>query len=588
MNAALMVLRIITNLTHHVAHSSSGYFIRGKFVTRITPPLMGRRLPLRLAIALTTLGLGACAVTPQPVSLDEQVKQAAADRITMFADQEPVTAPISLEEAMARAVKYNLNQRLALMERALANNLTDVKSFSMLPKLAVSAGWNGRDRINASSSESILTGSQSLEPSTSQDRYSHTADMQLSWNVLDLGMGYYAAKAQGNSALALEEKRRRILADIIKQVRAAYWSAATEQRPQPEQQKTLQEARQALAQSRETERQRLVAPLKSLEYQKSLLTMVRQLEAVDAELASAKTKLAGLMNLPPATAYTLAIPSESALVVPNLGYQITDLEQIAMVKRPEIREEAYAARNAVLETKSDLMHLMPGASLFVGSNYNSNSYLVHDNWADAGIQVSWNLFNVLNYSNIKRSGEARAAVADLRRQALRMSVLTQLHLAWNQFAQAEQMFNRSAQLQDVQHRILQQQENSVLSRSGNLLERIKASTENVLATRMRDQTYAQMQTAYGAIYQAAGLDPLPTQLSDNSVAALSKAIAKQRMALAAGQMDVPNLYLLSRNDHNAYAANTTASMPIEMTIAQADMWNSLGSLQAISVEQLQN
>nr|WP_279538668.1 TolC family protein [Pseudomonas brassicae] len=107
---------------------------------------------------------------------------------------------------MARAVKYNLQQRLGLMERALEDNLLDQQRYDMLPKLAARAGWRGRDNTLASSSESIRTGSQSLEPSTSQDRSTHSADLQLSWNVLDFGIGYFGAKAQANKVLAAEER----------------------------------------------------------------------------------------------------------------------------------------------------------------------------------------------------------------------------------------------------------------------------------------------------------------------------------------------------------------------------------------------
>ena len=112
------------------------------FVNNTTP--IARRLSLRLAIGLAAFGLSACAVKPEPVTLDEQLAQASADRLKMFGAQEPLTRPISLEEAMARAVKYNLQQRLGLMERALEDNLLDLQNLDMLPKLAARAGWRGR------------------------------------------------------------------------------------------------------------------------------------------------------------------------------------------------------------------------------------------------------------------------------------------------------------------------------------------------------------------------------------------------------------------------------------------------------------
>ncbi|MCI8211815.1 transporter [Pseudomonas sp. S25] len=541
------------------------------------PSLTGR-LSLRLAIGLATLSLSACAVKPEAITLDQQIAEASSDRVKMFDAQEPVTRPISLDEAMARAVKYNLQQRLTLMERALEDNLLDAQNLDMLPKLAARAGWRGRDNVSASSSESIRTGSQSLEPSTSQDRSNRNADLQMSWNTLDFGLGYFSAKAQANKTLGAEERRRRVVADIIQQVRAAYWEAATAERLKPEVQRTLVEARSALERAQQTEKQRLLAPLDALRFQKGLLEMVRQLESVDSELATAKSRLAALMNLPPATQYSLVIPSEQQLTRPPLAYSLEDLEIMAMVKRPEVREEGYLARNAVLETRSAMLRLLPGASLFIGGNYDSTSYMANNNWADAGVQVSWNLLSVLSYPAISRAGEAREAVADVRRQALRMAVLTQVNVAWQQYQRASRLFERSNELQRIQRGILTQTESAVQSDAQTLVERVRTSTETVLATRTRDRSYAELQNAYGAVYQSAGLDPLPEQLADKSVATLSQAIAHNAIALAKGETPVPRLHAAP----SLMASTVAQPLPAPKAPpapARINTWSSLGSLQ---------
>ena len=540
-----------------------------------------KRLPLNLAVGVMAMGLSACAVTPEPLTLDQQLAEASADRSRMFDNQEPVTQAIDLDQAMARAVKYNLQQRLGLMERALEDNLLDQGSYDMLPKLAARAGWRGRDNTLASSSESIRTGNQSLEPSTSQDRSIRSADLQMSWNVLDFGIGYFGAKAQANKVLAAEERRRRVIADIIQQVRSAYWEAATAQRLQPQVQRALADARQALDQARQTERQRLLAPVEALRYQKGLLEMVRQLETVDGELATAKARLAGLMNLPPATRFDVVVPSDAQLQAPSLSYRLDDLEAMAMVRRPEVREESYQARNAVLETRAALLRLLPGASLFVGGNYDSNSYTTNNHWADAGVQVSWNLFNVLAYPAVNRTGEAREALAEVRRQAMRMAVLTQVNVAWQQYHQATQLFERSNELQRIQNGILQQTENAVRSDAQTVLEQVRTSTETVLAMRSRDRSFAQLQTAYGAIYQAAGLDPLPDRLAGDSVAELARAIAAKSAALAQGTVQAPLMVRYAVSSHDYVS-------PQRLQPVKLDLWSSVGSLQGSELIEVGN
>ena len=68
-----------------------------------------------------------------------------SDRERMYLDQEPVRAPLTLEEAAARAIKYNLDYRLQLMESALQQGVLEVSQFDMLPRLTASAGYVTRD-----------------------------------------------------------------------------------------------------------------------------------------------------------------------------------------------------------------------------------------------------------------------------------------------------------------------------------------------------------------------------------------------------------------------------------------------------------
>ena len=160
------------------------------------------------SVSLLALAISGCAVTSQPIERSASEQRAQSDLHSMFKDQEPLSGPLTLHEAMARAVKYNLEGRLKVMEEALAQRQVDLATFDMLPRMALSAGYAGRDNISASSSESVQTGTQSLEPSTSQDRNRQVADLTMVWNVLDFGVSYISAKQQGDQRLIVQERRR--------------------------------------------------------------------------------------------------------------------------------------------------------------------------------------------------------------------------------------------------------------------------------------------------------------------------------------------------------------------------------------------
>ena len=166
-----------------------------------------------------------CAVTTKQFTREEIVARVVMDRAAMYKDQEPVSAPISIEEAMARSIKYNIDHRLKLMEDALALRQVDIMTFDMLPRLVASAGYAERDKYDAASSMNVYTEQQSLAPSTSTDKAHSTADLTLTWNILDFGVSYFQAKQQSDRALIMKERRRKVVHNIMQQVRQAYWQA---------------------------------------------------------------------------------------------------------------------------------------------------------------------------------------------------------------------------------------------------------------------------------------------------------------------------------------------------------------------------
>lgn len=83
--------------------------------------------------ATAMVGMAGCAVSVDPFSEDE-LKFLTENRLSSYtANQEAVTRPISLYEAMARAVKYNLDYKAELYEEALQANELNLVSFDAFP-----------------------------------------------------------------------------------------------------------------------------------------------------------------------------------------------------------------------------------------------------------------------------------------------------------------------------------------------------------------------------------------------------------------------------------------------------------------------
>jgi len=501
----------------------------------LTAPLTTRQQQARLdsqlsrpqgqfaAVAALVLLLGGCAVVPHPITLGDRAARLSTDKAVMFRDQEPVVGSITLSEAMARAIKYNLDNRLKLLEEAVSRHQLDLSNYDLLPKLTVDAGYAGRDSYAASSSQSILTNTQSLEPSTSQDKNRRTADLGFTWNILDFGVSYFQAQQQADRTLIMKERRRKVVHSLMQQVRQAYWFALGAQQMEIKIEPLMKEVEAALDDSRRIEQEKLRSPLDTLNYRRQLLDIVRQLEAIRDELAQAKPRLAALMNLVPGGAFRLAKPDQ--MTEPKLEGSLDAMEEAALLNRPELVEAHYNERIGVLETKKAMAKLLPGIEISLMSRYDSNSFLVDNQWSEAGLRVSWNLLNLLSAPTIIASAKAQSDVAEMQRLALSMAVLSQVHVAYRDFVGRERQYELSVQLNDLDHDILQQTRNATSSSTQGKLAEILASVNALFSELRRYQSYGALQGAYGTMLTTLGADPLPAEVPAHDVATLAKSIA---------------------------------------------------------------
>ena len=129
-----------------------------------------------LATLCTSLFLAGCQVSTQPFN-DTEIASYANDKLQrVTADQEPINSKVTLYEAMARALKYNLDYRVEIMNKTLSKKNVRLKSFDMLPNLVANTGWANRNNSSASYSQTLLAGGRSADPSFSRENGTLTAD----------------------------------------------------------------------------------------------------------------------------------------------------------------------------------------------------------------------------------------------------------------------------------------------------------------------------------------------------------------------------------------------------------------------------
>ena len=479
---------------------------------------------LAVMFAVTACGT----VTPKPATQDEVRNRVYEDTSRMYLSQAPIAGPLTLEEAVARALKYNLDYRLKKMESALAMGLTEYSSYDMLPKVLTSAGYRTRNNDSGGSSVGIVDRVESLRPSTSEERNHSQAGLEFSWNLLDFGVSYYRAKQQADQFLIAEERRRKVVQSMLQDLRAAYWRALGAQQLEGRSKDVLQRASLALARSREAESQRVIAPVLALNYQRALLDATSLLNQRQQDLAYAKSELAALMNVPAGMNFTLAEATEIQL--PAAPDNVQKLEEAALLQRPELREEDFKKRITADETNKQLLGMLPSVSLDFGVRYDSNRYLYNNNWTQGGFGVAWNLMRLAALPSLNKSQEDQTKTDQARRMALSMAIMTQLRVGAERYRLALEDFKLADNAAQVDKRLADYTRASVTARLESELEAIRTQARAVLGAYQRANAYANAQIAFGRLYNTLGFDPLPDDFDGNDLPKLTERVREHLRA----------------------------------------------------------
>ncbi len=463
----------------------------------------------KLLVLCLCAAMTGCAVSTPPVDKQQRSEQAQQDREQMFAEQAPIEGALSLDGALSRAIRYNLENRVKMMEQALAAGQFELVHYDMLPRLTATAGYTTRDSELVMDSIDVSTRQIALGNTTSQETERNTVDLALTWNVLDFGVSYFQAQQQSDRAHIMAERQRKTIQTLAQQVRQAYWLAVGAQTLEAQVEPLLQQVNQALADARQIEKEKLRPPLETLNYRKTMLEVVRQLEAIRDELSQAKPRLAGLMNLAPGTPFSLEVPEK--LPLPELSLSLEEMEQRALTQRPELYEADLQERISLAETKKAFARMLPGVEISTGSHYDSNAYLHNRHWADAGLRISWNLFSILSGPQQRKVAQSQVELAKAQRLALNMAVLSQIHVAYRDFSGKKRQYQLSKQLFELDEQILQHTRNAAESNAQSRMNTLRSGVSTLMADYRRYQNYASLQAAYGQVIASLGDDPLYRQ-----------------------------------------------------------------------------
>jgi len=480
------------------------------------------RIGVGLSLALL---IGGCSVKSDPITTDEVNARIAADKASLFEGQEPISGSLGLGEAIIRSMRYNLDSRVKFMELAVATKQLDFSNRDLLPDLVASAGYNRRSNDPGARSINTETGEESLPPSTSQERTTETRDLELLWNVLDFGLSYHTARQSSAEVEIAKERQRKTLQNITQDVVDAYWKAWIAQELEENMGDLIGSVEGALNQSNALAQSQSQSRQEALRYQASLLGIRNSLYELQERMGLAKIRLAALINVHPKAEFTLSSPSEE-LEPKDITRPYESLADNALLMRPELREEDYRLRISQLDVKKAMLRFLPTLQVGAGLHRNENDFLINNDWEDVSWDLSWNILGLFSVQAEKKFRQAQVNLADARRLALSMAVMTQVRLSLKRYELSLQRYRASEELSGVNQEMAE-----ILSASSKEtdLDKIRARTDALVSQLRTNYAYAETQAAFARILNSIGLDIIPEV--DGDAATSGAAFESQWIAL---------------------------------------------------------
>jgi len=341
------------------------------------------------------------------------------------------TIELSLEQAIERGYARNLDARVAALEELSQQKNVTLAQLRALPGMEVSGGYAGRSNEGASSSESILTRQQSLEPSTSTQKDRRVAALEVNWNLLDAALALAdAAKADDEAAVA-KERYAKVIQNVERDVYTAYWRAAAYRDNSNQTQKLLAEAQAQIQNLDSAASKKLISSDQAADKMAQLVERERNLRDLHDRMQLAEVELKSLLSLPMNSRLVLTTKSKdiSGDVSRMTAGDVIAQEWTALQARPEMREEILKKNITIRDARREIYQTFPGINLLFSKEYDSNKYLVDPNWSNFSAKIVQTITGIITLPDRYEAAKSKEAVADARRQALSAAIIAQVHMA---------------------------------------------------------------------------------------------------------------------------------------------------------------
>ncbi len=419
--------------------------------------------------------------------------------------------PITLETAQIRTLSHN--SEFARQERRFVSDVkkSGRKAKDYLPQIYLNAFGQWRNNTNAAVGEKVnsqdtnTVSNSQKDFYTGQDQVFGVSNLTATWDILEIGMSGLKANRRTISAFKQGEQNQYLCHKLMVDVEHAYWKAVAYEQAAKRSVWLKSRIEYALELSQSNIDKKPDDKLGELMFQRELIDINRWYESIFRGLTSAKADLARLMNLPLGTEFTLSETQIPQHLGETTGSDVNTLIKLAYQNRPEIRQALYSHDLVKLGNKEAIINHLPALRLFLGANMDSNSFLLNQNFASAGLNLSWDILRLGQIGQTKRRGRNRLLDRRYETEVLASAIMAQVMIAREQVQQLDHDLSLALKALKVQTQITDALQDSVKTENKSETYLVKEELMRELVTLRENLARAEFFTAKARLDQSIGI-----------------------------------------------------------------------------------
>lgn len=432
---------------------------------------------------------------------------------------------LTLDECVRMAVKNNLDLKVFGLEEQVAKEMRTSEMLGMLPELNISNNLTGRTNTPASSSKQLHgDGPGTYSYSQSQDKTVNYLNVDLALSVLDFGLAFFNTQQSQDRMLLRQQRTRRAEQNLVLDTVRVYFQVAAAQRAINITNKLLEDCRNRYELIEKMGDAGQITPFRAFDEVRDFVDMEKRLTNYIRSYENSCVELRSLLGLYPDS--EIKVDDSILDKVPEFTFpEMALMEQIALMKRPELYEIDMQKHINVLECRKTIVMMFPNVRMFVDFTNSNNSFLYHSTWWELGIRAAYNLLKLPQHISRYQAYSAQVDAEEARTYAQAIAVMAQVRIAHANLMATKERLDIDTKVNNAYRKNLKKAEGS--SKVSGELSQLELAHMRLATAETEIERYLSLgnyYVAYFRILNTLGLENLHTA----TVEELEKQLAAER------------------------------------------------------------